>query len=99
MSYILDQFLNHIETKEDWNEVWDIVRARYGMWEAQQGKKFHINDSVTFDIDTGRNRGHYSGIITKMTTRTATIQTSRLEWHVGYSFLKLIFNQPSVIKQ
>ena len=84
----LDRFLASVKTKEDWDEVWDIVRGRHGMWEASLGRNFTVGDSVSFEIDKGRNRGYYTGVITGMTTRAAKVKTSYMEWTVGFSYLR-----------
>lgn len=57
MNSELDTYLTQLNTKEDWDEVWAMTKARYGMFEAQQGRKFKVGESIQFDIDTGRQQG------------------------------------------
>jgi hypothetical protein len=90
----LERILRTANSKKEWDDIWNTVKARYEMWEASKGANFKIGDSVQFDIEKGRNYGHYTGIITALKTKSAQIQTPRGQWTVGYAFLKpLILNK------
>ena len=92
MNQELDAYLNRVNTKEAWDEVWAMVKTRHNMFQSQQGRRFKIGDSVQFDIETGKHRGHYAGVITKMRTTSATIKTNNSyysEWNMPYDYLRL----------
>ncbi len=90
MNLELNGYLLKVNTKTDWDDVWSTVKARYDMWEASQGRKFFIGDSVSFTIETGRNRGHYSGIIDKLGVKAAKIIVHGIEWSMPYSYLSKV---------
>ena len=88
LSNSLNDILLGAITKEEWDMIWSTTKARFSMWEASLGRKFMADDAVTFDIETGRNRGHYSGVIKKLGGTTAKVNVHGIEWTIGYSFLK-----------
>lgn len=82
--------LSTLKTREEWDELWDLAKSRYGRFEAMVGKNYLIGDSVCFNILKGRNHGIYEGQITKMTTQRATVKTtSGYDWTIPYSWLRM----------
>lgn len=88
----LDEILSQAVTNEEWDKIWNMTKARYNMFQSSQGRRFRVGDSVQFDYPSGKHRGHYTGVITKMKTTSATIKTNTsyyTEWNMPYSYLKL----------
>ena len=84
----LDVMLSRLGTREDWEELWDLAKSRYSRFEAMTGRNFNIGDNVSFEVQKGRDRGRYTGTITKMATQRATIKTTfGWDWTIPYSWL------------